>query len=308
MPHPPTSRPPARYRGRFAPTPSGPLHLGSLLTATASYLEAQVHHGQWLIRIDDLDRARCIPGADAEILRQLDQHGLHWDETPRYQHRHEEAYHAALTALQHQDLLYACQCTRAQLQHSSLSGPDGPVYAGTCRALRLPAQGRALRLRVPPGCQHFIDGWLGPQSRDLQRQIGDFTLRRTDGVIGYQLACSVDEHQQGITEVVRGADLLGSTFRQLQVMSALGHLPPRYRHLPILLDARGMKLSKQNHADPLDARQPGANLLRCLHWLGQQPPAELHSASPQEVLSWGATHWRSEAVATVQRPTLEAMP
>jgi glutamyl-Q tRNA(Asp) synthetase len=302
----PSNLPARPYRGRFAPTPSGPLHLGSLLTATASYLQARSRGGQWLLRIDDLDQARCVPGTDALILRQLEQHGLHWDAAPRYQRQHLDEYRSALETLDRRGRLYACRCTRAQLQRSARPGPDGPVYPGTCRELGLPHNEYALRLRLAPGQQRFSDPWQGgPQIRDLQRDVGDFTLRRTDGVIGYQLACAVDEQSQRITEVVRGADLLGSTFRQLQVMAALDDTPPCYRHLPVLQDARGLKLSKQNHAPSLDERQPATNLLRCLRWLGQHPPQDLNSAAPDEVLKWGVAHWHAEAIATVRRPTVE---
>ncbi|TJY62369.1 tRNA glutamyl-Q(34) synthetase GluQRS [Sinimarinibacterium sp. CAU 1509] len=305
MHHSPSNPPATPYRGRFAPTPSGPLHLGSLLTATASYLQARSMSGQWLLRIDDLDQPRCVPGIDSQILRQLERHGLHWDASPRYQRRHLDEYQSALATLEQHSRLYACRCTRAQLQHSAHDGPDGPVYPGTCRDLDLPHAGHALRLRIAEGQLQFVDAWQGLQVRNAAHEIGDFTVRRADAVIGYQLACAVDEHAQCITEVVRGADLLGSTFRQLQVMAALEFAPPQYRHLPVLLDARGLKLSKQNHADPLDERKPGANLARCLQWLGQQPPVSLLSASAQEVLNWGVAHWRSDAVATVRHPTVE---
>lgn len=279
------------YRGRFAPTPSGLLHLGSLLTALASYLQARRAGGRWLLRIDDLDPERCRPGIDSAILRQLEAHGLLWDETPRHQRRHVAEYAAALDRLRAGGSVYACVCSRARLKATSLQGPDGPVYAGHCRSLGLAEDGYALRLRVDGGSIGFVDGWQGTQQRALHTDVGDFVLRRRDGVIGYQLACAVDEHAQGITEVVRGVDLLGSTFQQLEVLRRLGLAPPAYRHLPVLAGSDGLKLSKQNRAHPVTADQAAANLVRCLGWLGQRPSPELVCTPVCEVLAWAIEHW-----------------
>lgn len=277
------------YRGRFAPTPSGTLHLGSLLTALASYLQARREGGAWLLRIDDLDRARCPAGMSDRILRQLEAHGLHWDEAPRYQRDHLDAYHEALQTLQRRNLLYACACTRAALKASSLPGPDGPVYPGTCRDAGA-TQG-SLRARVPAGRCCFDDAWQSRQCRDLVAEIGDFVVRRADGAPAYQLACAVDERAQRITEVVRGADLLGSTFQQRWLMRELGIPPPAYRHLPVLVDARGRKLSKQNRAAPVAAADATANLVRCLRALGQVIAPDLERAAPSEVLAHAVARW-----------------
>lgn len=284
------------YRGRFAPTPSGPLHLGSLLTALASWLQARAQGGQWLLRIDDLDRERCVPPMDATILRQLEAHALLWDEAPRYQSRHLGDYEAALNRLRADGRTYACRCTRARLAADSHAGPDAPVYNGACRSLYLSEAGNALRLHTGHGCIGFRDTWQGEQSRDLANEVGDFVLRRRDAVPGYQLACTVDEHAQHITEVVRGADLLGSTFRQLRLMDLLGYRRPAYRHLPVLVDAVGRKLSKQNHAAPLSVDAASENLWSCLNWLAQDPPAALRAAPASELLAWGTAHWRPERV------------
>lgn len=284
------------YRGRFAPTPSGPLHLGSLLTALASWLQARAADGAWLLRVDDLDAPRCPPGADGEILRQLEAHALTWDGAPRYQSDHVDEYVAALERLRSADRLYGCDCTRARLAATSLAGPDGPVYPGTCRARALPPVGQALRLRVGEGTIALDDPWQGPQRRDLSTEVGDFTVRRADGQIGYQLACVVDEQAQGITEVVRGADLLGSSLRQLRLQALLGLPHPSYRHLPVLTDAKGRKLSKQNHAAPIDLRHPGANLARCLEWLGQSLPSEAPRCAPGELLELALTRWSPQQV------------
>ena len=291
------SDPVHRYRGRFAPTPSGPLHLGSLLTALASWLCARVAGGDWLLRIDDLDTARCDPAWTARILRQLEAHGLHWDEAPRYQSQHTDDYAAALARLEDSHRLYACDCSRARLRASALrKGMEGPVYDGHCRDRHLPPAGHALRLRTDAGTQAFDDGWQGLQRCDPAEHIGDFIVRRRDGIVGYQLACAVDEQAQGITEVVRGADLLGSTFMQRQIGAALGYVSPRYRHLPVLVGSDGRKLSKQNHARAIDESAAGMRLHQCLRWLGQKPPDALATASVEEVLSWAVQHWRPGAL------------
>lgn len=297
---------PSAYRGRFAPTPSGPLHLGSLLAALASFLQARWQRGQWLLRIDDLDRQRVMPGAESAIYKQLEAHGLLWDEPPRRQTEHVDEYRSALQTLIEHGEVYACRCTRAQLARSALPGPDEPVYAETCRNAALPLHGAALRIRTPDQDLRFHDGVRGVQSRNLRRDIGDWVVLRRDGVIAYQLACAVDEHAQRITEVVRGCDLLTSTFRQLYLMERLRLRAPRYRHMPLLVDAGGRKLSKQNRAVALDAAKAADNLLQCLEWLGQQPPPALRRAPVAEILAWATGRWNPSAVtrqpiATPQR-------
>lgn len=282
------------YRGRFAPTPSGPLHLGSLLTALAGFLQAKQAGGVWLLRIDDLDPQRCRREHADTILRQLEAHGLHWDEAVRWQSAEVDAYEAALGQLRERALLYHCRCTRARLAAESHAGPDGPVYAGTCRD-RHETTG-ALRLRVGTGLVRLVDPWQAAVERDLQRDVGDFVLRRADGTIGYQLACVVDEDAQAISEVVRGYDLIGSSLRQCHLQRLLGLATPEYRHLPVLLDAQGQKLSKQNHAAPVDAVRASANLQHCLLLLGQDPPAELGRSAVPELLDWAIAHWRPMAI------------
>lgn len=290
------------YRGRFAPTPSGPLHLGSLLTAVASYLQARKQQGRWLLRIDDLDSPRNVEGAAAQILEQLEAHALHWDETPRYQSQHIAEYRVALQRLRQRGLVYACRCTRTQLAQRSTAGPDDRVYAGTCRNLQLADEQHALRLRIAPGPMCFDDAAHGQVCRELATEVGDFVLLRADGLLAYQLACAVDEDAQGITEVVRGADLLGSTFRQLYVQQQLGLKPAQYRHLPVLVNSKGSKLSKQNHAAAITHAHAKRNLWQCLDLLGQHPPAGLAQAPPAIQLQWACEHWRVEAIPSA--PTL----
>lgn len=295
-----------QYRGRFAPTPSGPLHLGSLFTALAGWLDARAQHGSWLIRLDDLDQARCVRGGGDIILRQLEQHGLHWDEAPRYQSQHRAEYQAALLRLRQAGHLYPCSCTRAELQAESLTGPDDAVYAGHCRQHpRNRSRAMALRFRVPARSLILQDDWQGDQRRDVIRDIGDFILQRSDGVIGYQLACVIDEQAQDITHVVRGSDLLGSSFRQRLLQDALEWEAPRYRHLPVLGDASGRKFSKQNHAQAITPVQATRNLWRCLDLLDQAPPASLKSETPSALLQWAIEHWRPELIARAQYRAVE---
>ena len=281
------------YRGRFAPTPSGPLHLGSLLTALASWLDARSRGGVWLLRIDDLDRARCPRGAGSEILRQLEAHGLQWDERPRYQSQHIAEYREALERLERDGRLYACTCSRAVLKESCRPGPDDPVYPGTCREAG--RGGRASRrVRLEDGTLCFDDAGQLRQCRRLADEVGDFVVRRADGQYAYQLACAVDESAQAISDVVRGADLLGSTFRQLWLMCALGLPAPRYRHLPVVVSADGRKLSKQNRAPPVTPRTAAANLRRCLRLL-HQPDVEAGASA--EILRVAAAQWDAARVS-----------
>lgn len=286
--------PDSAYRGRFAPTPSGPLHMGSLLTALASWLDARSRGGQWLLRVDDLDRARCPPGAADVILRQLEAHGLTWDGAVRYQRRHADDYRATLRTLERDGAIYACTCSRAVLKAGALAGPDGPVYAGTCREARHGTASASLRVRVPARTLCLDDGWQGRQCRELDREVGDFVVRRADGAAAYQLACAVDEPAQGITHVVRGADLLGSTFCQLWLQQTLGTPAPEYRHLPVLTDARGRKLSKQNRAAALDSGIAASNLRHCLRLLNQ---ADSAGDTVAEVLGQALAQWNAARVS-----------
>lgn len=289
------------YRGRFAPTPSGPLHAGSLLTALASWLCARVAGGRWLLRMDDLDRVRCRPEYADQILRQLEAHGLHWDETPHYQSQHIESYRAALTELDSAGYLYRCGCTRAMLADMQRSGLDGPVYDGRCRNRSVGNARASVRFRTEPGKMVLDDLGQGSIVRDIRHDIGDFILQRADGVIGYHLACAVDESCQRITEVVRGADLLGATFCQRLILGALKRQAPAYRHLPVLLDPHGRKLSKQNHAPPIDAGRASHNLHDGLKLLGQNPPAGMQAATVTELLDWARLHWNPARIPPPSR-------
>ncbi|WP_144636876.1 tRNA glutamyl-Q(34) synthetase GluQRS [Bordetella genomosp. 13] len=251
------------YIGRFAPSPSGPLHAGSLVAALASWLDARARQGRWLVRIEDVDTPRTVEGAADRIMAQLRGLGLHWDGDVMWQSRRGAAYQQAFDALAARGLVYGCGCTRREIADSQPrggeAGADGErPYPGTCRHGLPPGrQARAWRVRVPPGVEFFEDRWLGPQRQDVAQAVGDFTLRRADGLWAYQLAVVVDDGAQGVTDVVRGADLLGSTARQ-RILARLLDLPvPRVMHVPLIVDpASGLKLSKQNGAAALDTGRP----------------------------------------------------
>ncbi|EGV19742.1 tRNA glutamyl-Q(34) synthetase GluQRS [Thiocapsa marina] len=292
------------YRGRFAPSPTGPLHFGSLLAAMASYADARANRGIWLLRMEDLDRTREVPGAADLILRTLSALGFEWDEGVAYQSRRTDAYRDALDTLQARGLTYPCGCSRAEVARAGRSGLEGPVYPGTCRAgLALGRSARTERFRTPAGAIVFEDGIQGQQEQRVDDAVGDFVLRRADGIHAYQLAVVVDDALQGITRVVRGADLLLSTPRQILLQRALGFSRPGYAHVPLVLDANGRKLSKSLAAAPVDARDPLPALRAAWALLGQIPaPADLHLDA---FWSWAIPEWR---IARVPSKTAVVCP
>jgi glutamyl-Q tRNA(Asp) synthetase len=256
------------YIGRFAPSPTGPLHIGSLVAAMASYLDAKVHRGQWLVRIEDVDKDRNVPGADQHILASLQRCGMQWDGEVVWQTQREELYEAALRQLGGN--VYPCGCSRREIADSQLRlGRNGNallVYPGTCRDGLAPGKpARALRLRTPQQPHRivsFTDRWAGEYSQDITAEAGDFVIRRADGFWAYQLAVVVDDAAQGITDIVRGADLLDSTPRQLYLQELLGLPHPRYLHVPVVLNQDGEKLSKQTGAQAFDNGASAELLLR----------------------------------------------
>lgn len=263
------------YIGRFAPSPSGPLHFGSLVCALASYLDAKRHGGKWLLRIEDIDPPREQPGAADAIKHTLEAHGLYWDGEVRYQSQRADAYWNCLNTLKKLALVYACSCPRARL--ASLNGR----YDGYCR-LHPPAVDKpcALRLKVtdlPEKFRHirntieFVDRIQGVQKEDIAQMSGDFVIHRKDGFFAYQLAVVVDDIDQGVTNVVRGNDLLDTTARQIFLYHILGKKPPEYAHIPVVKDEHGNKLSKQNHAEAVDVRQARSNINKALAFLGYSP-------------------------------------
>ena len=283
------------YVGRFAPSPTGPLHLGSLVAALASWLDARQAGGRWLVRMEDLDTPRVMPGAADTILRQLDSFGLHWDGEVVFQGRRTDLYEQALRALS--SFTYPCACSRKELEDSALAIDGARVYPGTCRAgLAASRRGRAsyaVRLRTEDAPIEFTDRVQGRQSQRLARDVGDFVLRRADGVYTYQLAVVADDADQGVTDVVRGADLLDSTARQIALQRHLGVPTPRYLHVPVVVNAAGEKLSKQTHAP--DA-QP-AQLAQAMAFLGLSPPTGLAQG---DLLPWALGEWRADRVPRVR--------
>lgn len=279
------------YVGRFAPSPSGPLHFGSLLAATGSYLDASAHGGLWRVRMEDLDPPREMPGAASDILNTLEACGFEWDGPVLYQSTRHAAYEAALEQLQHSGRLYPCACTRREIADSALQGIEGPVYPGTCRDGLHGRAARAWRVRTDNREIVFDDALQGRQCQVLARDTGDFVLKRADGLYAYQLAVVVDDAAQGITDVVRGADLLDSTPRQIFLQQLLGLPTPRYLHLPVVVNQDGEKLSKQTLAPAIDPQRAGALLWFALQALGQQPPQDLAAAPPSELWDWARTHW-----------------
>ena len=279
-----TLQPPAsnKYVGRFAPSPSGPLHNGSLVAAMASYLDARAHGGLWLLRVEDIDTPRVAEGADRVIMGQLQALGMRWDGEPVWQSRRLAHYQAVFGQLKEQGRAYGCGCTRAEIGNRP--------YPGTCRQGVPPGRKvRAWRFLVPDGVVRFEDRWLGPQQQDVAREVGDFIVRRADGLWAYQFVVVIDDILQGVTDVVRGADLLESTARQQALTRHLGHQPPRMMHVPLVLDENGNKLSKQNHATALDTQRPLDSLRRAWRHLGLPP---LPAASSLDGFWQTATaHW-----------------
>ena len=281
---------PPSYIGRFAPTPSGYLHFGSLVAALASYLDARSVGGQWLLRMEDLDPPREIPGARDEILRSLEACGFEWDGAVLLQSERHNAYQEVVQRLLAQGLAYACTCSRKQLEG------HGGIYPGTCRNANHAVAGAAIRIRVPELEYHFTDRVQGFYRQHLARDVGDFVIRRRDGLYAYQLAVVLDDAWQGMTDIVRGADLLDSTPRQLYLQELLGLPQPRYLHVPLIVQADGNKLGKSFRSPALPAAAAAAQLCRALRALGQQPPAGLDQATAQEILVWGTSHWQAERI------------
>jgi glutamyl-Q tRNA(Asp) synthetase len=289
------SLPESSCRGRFAPSPTGPLHFGSLVAAVGSYLDARHHHGTWLVRMEDLDTPRCVPGAAEDILRTLAAFGLHSDEPVIYQSQRTAAYEAALARLQRSGAAYPCCCTRKEIADSALHGIEGPVYPGTCRN-GIPAgrKGRAWRVRTDDAPLSFDDVLQGRTTQHLQSEVGDFVVQRADGLFAYQLAVVVDDAAQNITHVVRGADLLDSTSRQIHLQRLLGLPTPHYTHLPVAVNAAGEKLSKQTLATAVDVSRTCRELHRALVFLQQRPPQALQDEPLETIWEWAHRNWQPE--------------
>ena len=290
------------YIGRFAPSPTGPLHFGSLVAALASWLDARVARGTWLLRIEDLDKPRETAGAADTILRQLEALGLRWDGAVLYQSTRIACYEAALERLAARGATYACGCTRSEIADSALAMDGARIYPGTCRAgLPRGKPARTTRVRTTAQPVRFVDRVQGEFVQSLERDVGDFVLRRADGPIAYQLAVVVDDAEQGVTDVVRGADLLDSTARQIWLQRLLTYPTPRYLHVPIAVNAAGEKLSKQSGARPVESGAAATSLARALAFLGQPAPPGLGAG---ELLQWAVANWDVARIPALRTLTM----
>ena len=287
----------SRYKGRFAPSPTGNPHLGTLIAAVASYLQARSKRGEWLLRIEDVDTTRRVTGSDSAIMSTLERLGFEWDQEVTWQSRRTEQYQQALEQLMAEERVFPCTCSRKLLAQTA--GEISGVYPGTCRSNRLPlAHPHAIRLRVDDIMIHFDDAVSGEYRQSLVDECGDFVIKRRDGLFAYQLAVVVDDALQGITEVVRGADLLDSTPRQIFLQRCLGYSQPDYVHLPLMLDPQGRKLSKSEGAAELNADKPAASLHKALAHLGQQPPLALMHAGVTDIWQWALENWEIGKIPT----------
>lgn len=288
------------YRGRFAPSPTGPLHFGSLIAAVASFLDARSRGGQWLLRMEDLDKPREQPGAADAILRTLDRFALYWDGPVLYQSARLEAYHETLSRLRAGGHSFPCACTRRELADSALPGIEGPVYPGTCRDGLAPGQQpRAERVRVDARPIVFADRLQGRQIQDLAQDVGDYVVLRADGIVAYQLAVVVDDAAQGVTHVVRGSDLLASTARQIHLQRLLEVPTPEYLHLPVAVNAAGEKLSKQTFAPAIDTLPPQHAACAALSFLGQPLPSDADHLPLSELWRYAIAHWDPQRLPRV---------
>jgi glutamyl-Q tRNA(Asp) synthetase len=286
--------------GRFAPTPSGALHFGSLVAALASYCDIRSQQGRWLLRIEDVDTPRVVAGASDQILRDLAAFGFEWDGEVLYQSNQFEHYRHYLHQLLQQGDCYACQCSRRSLREQGVSsGVLGQIYPGLCRHKKLDRKGLSLRLStVMPTRVRFRDRVYGNFSMNLEAEVGDFVLRRRDEIYAYHLAVVVDDELQGVNQVLRGADLLENTCLHLHLQQRLGFSTPAYLHVPLVSNATGIKLSKQTGATPLDYDKASKLLLAALQHLEQQPPPELENEVPAEILRWSCDHWNPSLITS----------
>jgi glutamyl-Q tRNA(Asp) synthetase len=288
----------SEYRGRFAPSPTGPLHFGSLVAAVGSYLDARHRQGKWLVRVEDLDTPRTVRGAASDILGTLEAYSLHWDEEVIYQSQRTAVYQEALHRLKQVGAVYPCACSRKEIADSALQRGEELIYPGNCRnGLPKGKTARAWRLRVDEIPIGFTDGLQGNITQNLAAEIGDFVVLRADGLFAYQLAVAVDDAAQGITDVVRGADLLYSTPRQIYLQQLLGLTTPAYMHLPVAVNAQGQKLSKQTLAQPVEKNNAASTLFNALGFLRQNPPAEMRLGTIEEMMAWAVANWQLQRLS-----------
>jgi glutamyl-Q tRNA(Asp) synthetase len=290
----------SNYIGRFAPSPTGPLHFGSIVASLGSYIDARFNKGTWLLRMDDLDTTRVETGADDRIYYTLDKLGMHWDGEVIYQSRRTEAYHEAEQELESKYLLYPCYCSRKIV--------GGQVYPGTCRDIKSDSSRQhSIRIKTNAEIYIFHDHIQQDFSQNLHTEVGDFNIRRSDGIYAYHLAVALDDAHQKVSHIVRGADLMDSSPRQIFLQQELKLVTPVYAHLPVALSASGQKICKQHKAeDVLLNNQPAEVLLNCLDFLGQEPPGELLDYPVEEVIQWGIDNWRFSSIPALAEITAPA--
>lgn len=278
------------YRGRFAPSPSGPLHFGSLVAALGSYLDAKAHNGAWLVRIEDIDTPRVVAGSDSLILRTLENYGLYWDGSIRYQSECLNHYQEVLNTLTNAKQVYACKCTRKEIKL------HGGFYTGHCRDLELAFEQQALRLKQSLPTYQFNDLFKGNIIVESKFAEEDYIIKRRDGLFAYQLVVVLDDIEQQVSHIVRGADLLFPTVRQISLYKLLGAKVPQFGHLPLAVAEPGFKLSKQNYAAAIDMDKPQQTLLAALNFLGLDTETQLKSATVEEIIQWAVNTWQRELV------------
>ncbi|MGR9115793.1 MAG: tRNA glutamyl-Q(34) synthetase GluQRS [Gammaproteobacteria bacterium] len=289
------------YTGRFAPSPTGPLHLGSLYTALASYLDARFHQGRWLVRIDDIDTPRNVAGASDDILWTLETFGLYWDGGVYYQSQQLDYYQAWLNRLKNKHLLYPCTCSRKTLAQATRSKCHPEHYPGICKNKTFPqTRPYATRIRVEHGTIEFFDALHGNLSENLATRHGDYIIKRKDQIFAYQFAVVIDDYAQQVNHIVRGADLLDSTPKQIYLQQQLELPRTNYMHVPLITDQHGNKLSKQTFAQAVDRNNPRRVLFKLLELLRQSPPSELADCSLTEILEWGITHWKPSSLNNIE--------
>lgn len=288
------SSPASGYIGRFAPSPTGPLHFGSLVAAVASYLDARAHHGRWLVRIEDVDRQRRVEGADTAILQCLQAHGLFWDGTVLRQSQRDDYYRSMIAELRNREWVYHCICTRKMIRQA------GGIYPGTCRLANHPPQNAAVRVKLNDPITRFEDRIQGPQHIQDPHALEDMVLQRRDGLYAYNLAVVADDIAQGVTHIVRGTDLLPTTAAHLSLYQSFKAPAPKYAHLPVAATEPGFKLSKQNKAAALDNQNAKANLIQALKFLHLGVPDTLHGTSCDKILNWAVDHFCCESLPGTQ--------
>ncbi len=296
------------YVGRFAPSPTGPLHMGSLMAAVASYLHARQAGGKWLVRIEDIDPPREIPGASDAILSDLEALELYWDGEPIYQSRYLDEYRMIAERLVDTGLAYRCSCSRREIRSRADEGPLGYRYSGVCRDRLVHLRDTAIRVNADSACGVFEDGLQGECVYDVPAALGDYVIFRNDGLPAYHLAVVVDDAREGVTRIVRGTDLLELTGIQIHLQQTLSLPTPEYLHVPIIVNDAGQKLSKRTGAEPVQSSNGSSVAVEVLSYLGLEAPRELHRSRPSDLWSWAVDNWDVEALRGCKEVTLKNRP